>query len=55
MSVGRLFGAADIGRRGQPAVRVSNAEEVRVIVIGNQSNHWRPAFAVMQSKATPTE
>jgi hypothetical protein len=55
MSVGRLLGPADIDRRGQPAVRVSNAEQVRVIVIGNQGNHWRPAFAVMQRKTAPTE
>ena len=55
MSVGRVFGATDIGGRGHPAIRVSDAEQVRVIVIGHQCNYRRSASAVMQRKAAPTE
>ena len=55
MSVGRVFGATDIRGRGHPAIRVSDAEQVRVIIIGHQCHHRRPASAVMQRKAAPTE
>jgi hypothetical protein len=55
MAVSCLFGAANIGRRGQPPIRVSDAEQVRIIVVSNQRNYWHPAFAVVQRKAAPTE
>ena len=55
MSIARVSGATHVCRRGSPAVRVSDAKQVRVSVVGNQDEHRLLTLAEVQGKTTPAE
>ena len=39
MPISRILGAGDVCRRGDPSVRVSDAKQMRVIIVGDQRQH----------------
>ena len=55
MSISCVLGATDVCSRGSPAVRVSDAEQVRVSVVGDQRQHRPLTFVEMESKTAPVE
>ena len=55
MSISRVLRPADVCSRGSPAVRVSDPEQVRVSVVGDQRQHRPLTFIEMESKTAPVE